>query len=562
VYDSPVNTNAASQRLSVTRLDFLVSDFSLRRTDGIWFASSNRFTYISGREGRLSFDFAGAPDAQYDRVRFNIGAPAEENHKDPAGRAPSDPLNPIVNGLHWGWQGGYVFFALEGHWLDDAGKESGYSYHIATDPMLTTVDLPADISAATNREIRIALNLDRVFAAKHHIVISDDTSSTHSRTNDPLASRLRDNIGASFAIAGVGTSVPETASTPPKAVDIASGATPFRLTISKFFPKPALPIDNPLTEQGVELGRRLFEEKRLSINNRQSCASCHQATAAYVDAGKRVSAGAEGALGTRNAMPLFNLAWKSAFFWDGRAALLREQVLMPIQNPIEMHESLTNVVAKLSATHPSNGAAGSGVSNYPKLFAAAFETPEVTVSRIARALEQFLLTQVAYTSKFDRAINGEIELTTDEKRGFELFNTEYDPVHGQHGADCFHCHGGPFFQSQTFANNGLDSVFADAGRQAVTHKEGDRGKFAVPSLRNVAVTGPYMHDGRFQTLEEVIEHYSSGVKRSATLDPNIAKHPDGGVPLSPSDKQALAAFLRTLTDERFLPKSTDVAAKD
>ena len=150
-------------------------------------------------------------------------------------------------------------------------------------------------------------------------------------------------------------------------------------------------------------------------------------------------------------------------------------------------------------------------------------------------------------------MNGTAKFTKEESRGFGLFNTEYDPYHGQYGADCFHCHGGPLFQSQDFANNGLDSAFTDLGRYNVTHRAGDWGKFAVPSLRNIAVTGPYMHDGRFQTLEQAVEHYCTGMKRSATLDPNLAKHPDGGVPLSAADKKALVAFLKTLTDEKFLP---------
>ena len=324
---------------------------------------------------------------------------------------------------------------------------------------------------------------------------------------------------------------------------IAPNATPYALTISRFFPRPALPLDNPLTEEGVALGRRLFLDPQLSVNNSQSCAACHQPATAFTDS-KAVSVGAEGQVGTRSAMPLFNLAWKSAFFWDGRAPTLREQVLMPIQNPIEMHETLTNVVAKLKfATRNSQSA-----TDYPRLFAAAFGTTEITADRIARVLEQFLLTQVSHDSKFDRVLAGEAKLTPEEQRGFELFHTEYDPRRGQFGADCFHCHGGPLFQSQAFANNGLDAEFADAGRAKVTGKAGDNGKFAVPSLRNLALTAPYMHDGRFKTLEEVVEHYTSGVKRSATLDPNLAKHPAGGVPLSTADKQALVAFLKTLSE--------------
>ena len=146
-------------------------------------------------------------------------------------------------------------------------------------------------------------------------------------------------------------------------------------------------------------------------------------------------------------------------------------------------------------------------------------------------------------------LTGEVELSAEEKRGFELFHTEYDPRREQFGADCFHCHGGPLFQSQGFANNGLDASFSDLGRFLVTKKDGDKGRFSVPSLRNVARTAPYMHDGRFSTLEEVIGHYSTGVKRSATLDPNLAKHPDGGVPLTAEDQAALIAFLKTLSEE-------------
>lgn len=239
-------------------------------------------------------------------------------------------------------------------------------------------------------------------------------------------------------------------------------------------------------------------------------------------------------------MPLFNLAWKSSFFWDGRAPSLRAQALMPIQDHTEMDEALTNVVAKLSTK-----------TNYAALFTAAFGSPEITPEKIGLAVESFVLTLTSFNSKFDRALAGKEQLSGDEKRGLELFMTEYDPRREQFGADCFHCHGGPLFQSQTFANNGLDAEFKDPGRAKVTGKDSDRGKFATPSLRNVELTAPYMHDGRFATLEEVVEHYSTGQKRSATLDPNLAKHPDGGVRLSDADKRALVAFLKTLTDEKY-----------
>ena len=243
-------------------------------------------------------------------------------------------------------------------------------------------------------------------------------------------------------------------------------------------------------------------------------------------------------VGTRNAMPLVNLAWKSSYFWDGRSPSLRDQVLIPIQDHTEMDESLERVVSKLKAK-----------SEYLPRFTAAFGTPEVTAEKIGLALEQYLLTLTAYDAKFDRALRGKAELTEMEKRGFELFMTEYEPRTGQLGADCFHCHGGPLFSDHQFHNNGIAENNRDTGRFRVTGNEADRGKFATPSLRNISMSAPYMHDGRFATLEEVIAHYSTDVQRSATLDPNLAKHPAGGLQLSDDDQIALVAFLKTLSDE-------------
>ncbi len=326
------------------------------------------------------------------------------------------------------------------------------------------------------------------------------------------------------------------------------GTTAYHLAIPPYFPPVELPPDNPLTQQGVQLGQKLFSDARLSINDRQSCASCHQTGAGFVDRGKAVSLGAEGQTGTRNAMALFNLAWKDDFFWDGRARTLREQVLMPIQNKIEMHETLPHLVTKLSAT-----------SDYPALFAKAFGSPEITSDRLARALEQYLLTLIAADSKYDKSRRGEVKLTAEEERGLRLFTTESDPRRGLTGAGCARCHGGPMFSSRRFSNNGLDVVSKDLGRYEVTGRENDRGRFTVPSLRNIELTAPYMHDGRFKTLEAVVEHYNSGVKRSPTLDRNLARHPATGLNLSTADKKALVAFMKTLTDDRYRPNNLQVA---
>jgi cytochrome c peroxidase len=237
-------------------------------------------------------------------------------------------------------------------------------------------------------------------------------------------------------------------------------------------------------------------------------------------------------------MPLFNLAWKTSFFWDGRAPSLRAQALMPIEDHSEFDETPDRVTAKLGAQ-----------AIYPPLFTAAFGSPEITAQKLGLAIEQFLLTLTAYGAKFDHALKGTATLSEDEKRGFELFMTEYDPRTGQFGADCFHCHGGSLFSDHQFHNNGLLPSDDDPGRFRITNVESDRNKFSTPSLRNIALTAPYMHDGRFATLEEVVAHYSSGIQRSPTLDPNLAKHPDGGLQLNQADQRALVAFLKSLTSE-------------
>jgi cytochrome c peroxidase len=553
VFDSLTNQTAAGQKISVTRLDFLVSNIALRHTGGLWLAQTNQFAYLSAREGRTSFTLSNLPAGNFDRLRFQIGVPPIINHADVAQWPGAHPLNSEVNHLYWSWSREYIFLAFEGAWQNGA-QQSGFSYHLATDSQLMTVELPLALNTSSNREIHLAFDVGKILSGANPIRLSDTTDTTHSRANDILASRLRENIQRAFSITvGQASSLSplskkyDTGETPVLRYLVAPNATPYRFTISKFFPRPDLPRDNPLTVEGVSLGSELFFDRRLSADNSESCATCHQPRLGFSE-NRRFSSGIGGEVGTRNSMPLENLAWKKEFFWDGRAASLREQVLQPIQNPIEMHESLEYLMKKLSTD-----------TNYHRLFANAFGSPDITSDRLARALEQFLLVQVSFDSKFDRVALGKAKFTPEEQRGMQLFHTEYDPYHGQYGADCFHCHGGALFQSQSFANNGLDAQFKDAGRYLVTKRDGDQGKFSVPSLRNVSVTGPYMHDGRFRTLEEVVEHYSTGMKRSATLDPNLAKHPNGGVPLSASDKRALVAFLRTLTDDRFLPPPPTVA---
>jgi cytochrome c peroxidase len=526
----------AGEAFSITRVSYLVSDFELQRDDGSWLQCSNSIAWLDYDQNRDFIRLAHIPAGAFRTLRFLLGLNPSLNHADIATFPAGHPLNPEVNHLYWGWQGGYIFLALEGLWRNANGAWDGWAYHLARDTNAVRITLAAPLEITNETRLELDFDLATVLNAPRPLSFSKDGSSTHSRDGDPIAAALVQNLVGAFRVRRViALSEAQIAIEQPKALFLPQNFTPYRFQMSATFPVPALPRDNPLTVERVELGQKVFFDQRLSLNDRQSCADCHEPDKAFTD-GRRTARGAEGGVGPRNTMPLFNLAWKREFFWDGRAESLREQVLQPIQNPVEMHQSLANLVVKLARSEP-----------YAVLFTAAFGSPEITAEKISLALENYLLTLTSFDSKFDRVLRGEEEFTPAEQRGFALFSTEYDPRRGQYGADCFHCHGGPLLQSQSFANNGLDDTFTDPGREKVTGKASDLGKFAVPSLRNVALTAPYMHDGRFKTLDEVIEHYVSGVKRSATLDPNLAKHPDGGVHLTAADKKALVAFLKTLT---------------
>ncbi len=528
--------------ISVSRLTYLISGASLRRADGTKVEAKDTFGLINAAFGRTWFVLPGVPVGEYAGISFDIGLDPAHNHSDPAKYGPQDPLNPLVNGLHWGWQGGYVFMAIEGRYVLPADRLGGYSFHIATDAHLMHVELPGKIEIRADSVLTIGFDVAKVFAGARPVVIRHEAGgdSTHSGKGDQLAADLAANIPRAFSFGEVSLNSqvrdPET----PAAVEPPAGTRRFYLKIPPNYPEPPMPRDNPLTVEGVALGEKLFFERRLSANDAQSCADCHHPKAAFSDPGKALSKGIDGLDGHRNTMPLFNLAWMGSMTWDGKRARVRDQAVAPIQDELEMHQTLGKSVEKLEAD-----------ADYRAMFERAFATPGITAERLGLALEQYLLTLISSESKFDKAMREEVQFTEEEKRGLLLFVTEFDPARGQLGADCFHCHSNEFFTDFQFKNNGLDSEPVDRGRFNATGRDADIGKFKTPSLRNVELTGPYMHDGRFATLEEVIDHYADGIASSATLDPNIAKHPDGGLALSCEDRKAIVAFLRTLTDEKY-----------
>jgi cytochrome c peroxidase len=301
---------------------------------------------------------------------------------------------------------------------------------------------------------------------------------------------------------------------------------------------PVIPVNNTLTKEGIILGKKLFFDKILSKDNTQSCATCHDPKNAFTDT-DRFSDGVDGKLGSRNSMPLFNLAWNfdERFTWDGKELSLERQALEPVRNPIEMHSKWTNVAQKIKQ-HPE----------YPTLFKEAFGNVKIDSTIIAKALAQFERTLISGNSKFDQFLLGTTQLSSEEQNGFDVF---MDETRG----DCFHCHGSnnnPLWTDNKFHNNGLDATLTDLGLGKVTGDPNDNGKFKTPSLRNLKFTAPYMHDGRFTTLDEVINHYSTGLKPSPTIDPLMKKVKQGGVNITNKDKADLKAFLLSLSDNDFI----------
>jgi cytochrome c peroxidase len=349
-----------------------------------------------------------------------------------------------------------------------------------------------------------------------------------------------------FLVAGVLLSWISCKKDPVSGDPYAYDATPYDLVLPtnlgwSTFPIPA---DNQLTVAGVALGKKLFFDPILSVNNSQSCATCHLQTNAFADPNK-FSLGAFGQVGNRAAMPLFNLAWADKYnltghryFWDGGANDLERQALGPIMNPIEMaNKSLFDVVARLQ-NH----------TEYPKLFRKAFGSDSITSIKLAKAIAQYERTLISSNSNWDKAERRERLRTQSELNGMIIFGTEK--------GDCFHCHGNlnsPFFTDYGFHNNGLDEHPLDSGLFRITGIPEDFGRMKTPSLRNLSFTAPYMHDGRFKTLMEVIEFYNSGTKNSPTVDPMISKNfPKGGLNLTPQEKIDLLNFLLSLNDSTFV----------
>ncbi|NQX76409.1 cytochrome c peroxidase [Gilvibacter sp.] len=307
------------------------------------------------------------------------------------------------------------------------------------------------------------------------------------------------------------------------------------LEIPDYFPDLTYDLSqNPPTQNGFVLGKKLFYDGRLASDGVVSCGFCHIQAFAFTHHTHITSHGVNGAIGKRNAQPLHNLAFMQEFTWDGAAGHLDAQPIIPITAEVEMNNTFNNIVTTLSQD-----------PEYVEMFAAAFDNGQIDPDNILKALSQFMLMMVSADSKYDRFLrNDGTTLTSDETAGLGLFE-----------AKCSSCHSGVLQTDQTYRNNGLsiDPEFNDIGRYRVTGQPSDSLKFKVPSLRNIEATFPYMHDGRIPDLEAVLDHYSDGIVDSPTLDP-LLRNADGslGIPLTEAEKAQIIAFLKTLTDDNFI----------
>jgi len=320
--------------------------------------------------------------------------------------------------------------------------------------------------------------------------------------------------------------------------------TPYTLNIPDHFPPMTIPADNPMTEEAVALGRKLFYDPILSRDSTQSCGSCHTLGRGFTDDGLQFSIGITGAMGTRNSMALINLGWGTEMFWDGRAATLEDQVFGPVNDPVEMDFNWPAVEARLNA-HPT----------YPTEMYNAFGINTVDSVHVAKAIAQFMRTLISGGSKFDQWVAAGADtnalaqfFTTEEKAGFELFQVT--------NFGCAHCHGTVLTTDNDFHSNDLFPVpYQDFGVGGITGDPFEFGVFKTPTLRNVAVSDPYMHDGSLNSLDDVLDRYAEGMQDTNNQDPVFENHFNaqvGGIVMSDDERDAVVAFLHTLTDSTFL----------
>jgi len=484
-------------------LEYSLINFSLQRNDGQWFDLPG--PVVKAGLAQSAFTLDEIPPATYKAMRFDIGT-----------------VTPGAN-----------FFTLAGtEWR--AGEKplpfklqlNQSRYHIPVQ-LVTHLRLKDELTLNLRFDLRRLLGFPRPIDFKKHGASCDGPGGII------ISCALVANGLTSFEVEGVKYPAGQE-----RVYQVPERSTRYDLNLPPHIPSPHLPADNPLTREKVRLGDLLFHDSFLSPDNTVSCMGCHFSGLAFAD-DVPISPGFAGAKGIRNSMPLFNLAWKSSFFWDGRSPSIRDQVLKPIQEPHEMNSNLNHLVYRMNKN-----------AKYSFQFEKVFGAGPVTKDKLALALEAYIISLTSHNSKFDQAMAGKVTLTEEEQHGMDLFFTDYDAGQPHSGAGCFRCHGGAHFTDNRFRNNGLRPS-GDTGRHRVTGKEQDLFTFVTPSLRNIELTPQYMYDGHLDTLEKVLQHYSGPLHRSASLDPVLQKLPEDGMQLSKKDQNAIIRFLKTLTDRQY-----------
>lgn len=309
--------------------------------------------------------------------------------------------------------------------------------------------------------------------------------------------------------------------------------SPIEMRYPDYFPDPHYTFSrNTLTKEGFELGRALFFDPILSVDSSVSCASCHAQVHAFADHNTPLSTGVFGRQGIRNSPAIINAAWQTSFMWDGGINHIEVMPFGPIDNVNEMNETLPHILKKLQR-HPT----------YPDRFRQVFDQTPIHSQQVFYALAQYMSMLISSDARYDQMRRGETSFTADEDRGYILFKKH-----------CASCHSEPLFSDFSFRNTGLADLSGDIGRQHITSDPDDAYKFKVPTLRNVALTHPYMHDGRLRTLKSVLDHYSDGMVPYHNIDSVFINGDYTGIPLTESEKEDIISFLHTLTDMHFISR--------
>lgn len=508
-----VNENAAGNTYAVDRLRYFLCNVRAERADGS-FVEVDAYHYRDAADATTAAFEVTLPGGAYDRISVLLGLDPELNVVGALDDVPE------VEAMRWpaALGDGYHYVWLEGRYRDAAGDP------VPFDVRTGRVD---DGAQVTDHAVRVTLPASAV-------TIGEGTTTLPAVVNvnawfdDPVYDLTEhpdmiDDLDAQAALRDNASNLFEPVLETLELVTfLFPGAQPLEM------PEPD---DNPTSRQGIALGRMLFYDPILSGDSTLACAGCHRQAQAFGDP-RRFSVGIDGTQGTRQAPTIINASWIRRLFWDGRSPSLEDQAIHPVENPIEMHADWDEVVARIQA-HPS----------YPALFARVFGTSAITRDLVVKAIAQFERSLISRNSRYDRWNVLQDTFTAQEERGFALFHTET--------AECFHCHHPTeLFTGNLFFNIGLDSTVVDSGRGAITGNPQELAQFRAPTLRNVGVSAPYMHDGRFSTLEEVMAHYRNGVHTDLG---NVDALLVGGLPqLTDQDIEDLIAFLHTLTDHEFL----------